>query len=125
MNACHSASDRTMEMTRSRSLLMGYRIRTGHVLRKYNDLIEPICFDDGSAGDAIPPPPRRQPELVTDGAEGQQQLVHDARHPVGPRVDPTGLAHQLVAVDPGAEQLPDLHLAGHRLVGDDADAEAG
>ena len=71
-----------------------------------------------------PRAPRRQPQLAADGVEGQQQLVDHARDPVRPRIDPAGFANQLVPFDPRAEELPGLHLARHRLVRDDADAEA-
>src|SRR5216117_1351123 len=68
---------------------------------------------------------RCEPQPVANGLEGDQQLVDHPRHPVRARVDPPCFAYELVPLDPGTEELPRPHLAGHRLIRDDADAQPG
>src|SRR5713226_5176926 len=105
-------------MTRSRSVLMGTRIRTGDVQQKYNDLIEPISFADGSLW-------HPQPQAALDDIEGGQQLINHSGRSIRARVDPAGLAHELVPLDPRARQLPRPDFPRHGLIGHDSDANPG
>src|SRR2546425_12745568 len=66
-----------------------------------------------------------QPQPAANALEGDQQLVDHPRHPVRARVDPPRLAHELVPIDPGAEELTRPHLARDRLIRDDTDAQPG